>query len=93
MNRLRLKKEVSEQRLRSGSYYIVQKTRIEKYDLGPLHTYIDAEFHGEFIFGRFRTIRIRLDDLNSKKIKSDSFGKIRDLMGMVGIFLLPPKII
>ena len=68
-----LKKEVSEQRLRSGSYYIVQKNRIEKYDFGPLHTYIDAEFHGEFIFGRFRTIRIRLDDLNSKKLKSDSF--------------------
>ena len=25
------------------------------------------EFHGEFIFGRFRTIRKCLDDLNSKK--------------------------
>jgi len=59
-----LKKEVSEQRLRSGSYYIVQKNRIEKYDFGPLHTYIDAEFHGEFIFERFRTIRIRTWLLN-----------------------------
>ena len=49
------------------------KAYIKNYDFEPLHTYIDAEFHGEFIFGRFRTIRIHLDDFNSEKIKSDSF--------------------
>ena len=32
-------------------------------------TYIDAEFHGEFIFGHFRTIRKRLNNLNWKKLK------------------------
>ena len=60
-----LKKEVSQQRLRSGSYYnIVQKKLIDKYDFGPLHTYIDAEFHGEFIFERFRTIWKCVSNIN-----------------------------
>ena len=32
------------------------RSGVEKSDFGPLHTCIDAKFHGEFISGRFRTI-------------------------------------
>ena len=48
------------------------------------YTHIDAEFHGEFIFGRFKTIRKCLDDLNRKKteIKFDSSYR----------FLNPPRV-
>ena len=41
----------------------------ENSDFWPLYTHIDAEFHGESIFGRFRIIRKRLNNLNSKKLK------------------------